>query len=57
MLLTLDNKLGLSPPCRPDSKVQRVLDLGTGTGIWATDFGDEHPMAAVSSSQELENIH
>ncbi|KAH7183509.1 S-adenosyl-L-methionine-dependent methyltransferase [Fusarium flagelliforme] len=47
MLLTLDNKLGLSPPCRPDSKVQRVLDLGTGTGIWATDFGDEHPAATV----------
>lgn len=48
MLLTLDNKLGLSPPCRPDSKVQRVLDLGTGTGIWATDFGDEHPAAFVT---------
>ncbi|KAJ4019588.1 hypothetical protein NW766_003326 [Fusarium irregulare] len=47
MLLTLDNKLGLSPPCRPDSKVQRVLDLGTGTGIWATDFGADHPTAAV----------
>lgn len=45
MLLTLDNKLGLSPPCRPDSKVKRVLDVGTGTGIWATDFGDEHPEA------------
>ncbi|EKJ68620.1 hypothetical protein FPSE_11196 [Fusarium pseudograminearum CS3096] len=45
MLLTLDNKLGLSPPCRPDSQVKRVLDVGTGTGIWATDFGDEHPEA------------
>ena len=56
MLLTLDNKLGLSPPCRAGSKVQRVLDLGTGTGIWATDFGDDHPTAAVGSSQELKNI-
>jgi len=55
MLLTLDNKLGLSPPCRPDSKVQRVLDLGTGTGIWATDFGDEHPAAFVSFSQKPGN--
>jgi len=47
-LLTLDNKLGLSPPNLPDSKVKRVLDVGTGTGIWAIDFGDEHPEATVS---------
>jgi len=26
---------------------QRVLDLGTGTGIWAMDFADEHPSAEV----------
>ncbi|KMP01131.1 UMTA [Coccidioides immitis H538.4] len=26
---------------------QRVLDLGTGTGIWAMDFADEFPSAAV----------
>ncbi|CAG1977957.1 unnamed protein product [Fusarium graminearum] len=50
MLLTLDNKLGLSPPCRPDSKVKRVLDVGTGTGIWATDFGDEHPEAKARNN-------
>ncbi|RPA80916.1 S-adenosyl-L-methionine-dependent methyltransferase, partial [Ascobolus immersus RN42] len=25
----------------------RVLDLGTGTGIWAIDFGDEYPGAEV----------
>jgi ubiquinone/menaquinone biosynthesis C-methylase UbiE len=46
-LLTLDNKLGLSPPNLPGSKVKRVLDVGTGTGIWAIDFGDEHPEATV----------
>jgi tRNA G46 methylase TrmB len=46
-LLTFDNKLGLSPPNLPDSKVKRVLDLGTGTGIWAIDFGDEHPEADI----------
>ncbi|KAF5013416.1 hypothetical protein FDECE_604 [Fusarium decemcellulare] len=46
-LLTFNNKLGLSPPNLPDSKVKRVLDLGTGTGIWAIDFGDEHPDATV----------
>lgn len=27
--------------------VQRVLDIGTGTGIWAIDFADEHPAAEV----------
>jgi SAM-dependent methyltransferase len=26
---------------------QRVLDLGTGTGIWAIDFADEYPSALV----------
>ncbi|KAJ9616825.1 hypothetical protein H2200_000544 [Cladophialophora chaetospira] len=26
---------------------QRVLDFGTGTGIWAMDFGDEFPSAQV----------
>ncbi|EPE08876.1 umta methyltransferase family protein [Ophiostoma piceae UAMH 11346] len=26
---------------------QRVLDLGTGTGIWAMDFADQYPSAQV----------
>lgn len=26
---------------------QRVLDVGTGTGIWALDFADQYPMAQV----------
>ncbi|CAG7565211.1 unnamed protein product [Fusarium equiseti] len=46
-LLTLDHKLGLAPPNKADSKVKHVLDLGTGTGIWAIDFADEHPEAEV----------
>ncbi|KAK2055104.1 methyltransferase domain-containing protein [Colletotrichum caudatum] len=47
MLLTIDDRLGMAPPNDKDSKVGRVLDVGTGTGIWAVDFGDEHPEAEV----------
>lgn len=32
----------------PEKKVfYRVLDIGTGTGIWAMDFADEHPESQV----------
>ncbi|GKT41994.1 secondary metabolism regulator LAE1 [Colletotrichum spaethianum] len=44
---TLDGELGLAPPCHKTAKVGRVLDVGTGTGIWAIDFGDLHPEAEV----------
>lgn len=47
-LLTFGDKLGLSPPNDPDSKVKRALDIGTGTGIWAVDFGEDHPDAEVN---------
>ncbi|KAF1985482.1 S-adenosyl-L-methionine-dependent methyltransferase [Aulographum hederae CBS 113979] len=39
----LNGKLYLSPVQDP----QMVLDVGTGTGIWAIDFADEHPEAEV----------
>lgn len=55
-LLTFDNKLGLSPPNLPEFKTGRVLDLGTGTGIWAIDYADEHPeteaRTAISRSDQ-----
>jgi hypothetical protein len=35
-LLTFHNKLYLAPI---SDDVQNVLDIGTGTGIWAIDFG------------------
>lgn len=34
-------------PIDKDYKVHRVLDVGTGTGIWAIDYADEHPEAKV----------
>ncbi|GKT89793.1 methyltransferase domain-containing protein [Colletotrichum tofieldiae] len=51
-LLTLDYKLGLAPPNDENSGVKRVLDIGTGTGLWAIDFGEEHPEAEVDDVDE-----
>jgi SAM-dependent methyltransferase len=42
-LLILDGKLYNAPLQAP----RRVLDIGTGTGIWAIDFGDAFPGAEV----------
>ncbi|KUJ21593.1 S-adenosyl-L-methionine-dependent methyltransferase [Mollisia scopiformis] len=42
-LLTFDDKLYLSPIATP----QNVLDIGTGTGIWAIDMADIFPAATI----------
>jgi SAM-dependent methyltransferase len=42
-LLILDGKLY----CAPIENPRRVLDVGTGTGIWSLDFGDENPGSEV----------
>ncbi|KAL0777231.1 hypothetical protein CaCOL14_006749 [Colletotrichum acutatum] len=46
-LLMFDNKLGSAPLNERGTKIGRTLDLGTGSGIWAMEFGDEHPEAEV----------
>ncbi|KAF4886934.1 Secondary metabolism regulator LAE1, partial [Colletotrichum viniferum] len=46
-LLNLYYKLGLAPPNEKPSRVKRALDIGTGTGLSAIDFADEHPEAEV----------
>ncbi|KAM0232010.1 hypothetical protein ACHAPO_008044 [Fusarium lateritium] len=47
-LLLLGDKLHLAPL---DSNISRVLDIGTGTAIWAIDFADEHPGVEVVGTE------
>ncbi|OJJ48473.1 hypothetical protein ASPZODRAFT_62115 [Penicilliopsis zonata CBS 506.65] len=42
--MILEGRLHLAPI---GDKPQRVLDIGTGTGIWAIDFADQYPKAKV----------
>jgi len=42
--LTVDGPLFLAPIPKD---IHNVLDIGTGTGIWAMQFADEHPSAKV----------
>lgn len=44
--LSLGNKLYLAP-ISSSGPPQRALDVGTGTGIWAIDFADQHPNCQV----------
>lgn len=45
--LTLDGKLHLAPL---SADLHNVLDIGTGTGIWAIDFAKLHPKTKVIGS-------
>ncbi|KAF9878365.1 methyltransferase domain-containing protein [Colletotrichum karsti] len=42
--LTWDGELCM---CPKKNGANRVLDIGTGTGIWAMDYAEEHPEAKV----------
>ncbi|KAF2179821.1 S-adenosyl-L-methionine-dependent methyltransferase [Zopfia rhizophila CBS 207.26] len=42
-LMTIDGKLSLAPLENP----RHVLDIATGTGIWAMDFAEQYPNARV----------
>jgi SAM-dependent methyltransferase len=47
LLMALNNELYLAPIGNDPGK---VLDVGTGTGIWAVDFADQHPSAEVTGT-------
>ena len=45
-MLTFGGRL-FTAPIPKEKPLHRVLDVGTGTGIWAIDFADEHPATEV----------
>jgi SAM-dependent methyltransferase len=45
--LVLNGRL-FKAPLEPN--IQRALDIGTGTGIWAIDFADSYPCAEVTGT-------
>jgi methylase of polypeptide subunit release factors len=48
--LALDGKLHTAPIDKPDKSVQRILDVGTGTGIWAVEMAQLYPSAVVTGT-------
>src|SRR5580692_8644625 len=46
-LLTLDGRLHLAPIENLSGGIHNVLDIATGTGIWAIEFAAQYPSASV----------
>ncbi|KAK1722730.1 hypothetical protein CaCOL14_000065 [Colletotrichum acutatum] len=46
LLMLLNNRLPVIH-IEGDDGPGRILDVGTGTGIWAIDFGDQYPKSKV----------
>ncbi|KAK5169591.1 uncharacterized protein LTR77_005568 [Saxophila tyrrhenica] len=45
--LTLDGRLHIAPIPETLPTGYEVLDIGTGTGLWAIEFADENPNASI----------
>ena len=45
--LTLDGELFICPIDEKKGNIHKVLDVGTGTGLWAMEFGEDYPEAHV----------
>jgi methylase of polypeptide subunit release factors len=46
--MSLHGRLHLAP--LKDIKLERALDFGTGTGIWAIEFAEKYPNCQVIGS-------
>ena len=47
IVIMLDGRLHLAPI---DPDLQSVLDVGTGTGIWAIEFGEDLSLVGLVST-------
>ena len=48
--LTFGGKLNIAPIEEIKGGIRNVLDIGTGTGIWAIDFGAKPLLSYITSS-------
>lgn len=49
----MDGKIAFAPVKDP----KRILDCGTGTGIWSIEMADKYPAAVVIGSVDLWSSH